>query len=114
MWGYAFLILAFLLAISFIYQMEYGRKPRENRICIQVVTPAKNTQTGEIKDFPTPCDVPEGWEALPNNNPSSNAGGTENSAELCIQVVVSARHKVTGEIREFPTPCHVTKEWEPI
>lgn len=30
-------------------------------VCIQVITPAKNQQTGECKDFPTPCDVPEGW-----------------------------------------------------
>ncbi len=29
--------------------------------CIQVITPAKNTQTGEVRDFPTPCDIPEGW-----------------------------------------------------
>lgn len=30
-------------------------------ICIQVITPARNPQTGECKQFPTPCDVPEGW-----------------------------------------------------
>jgi hypothetical protein len=29
--------------------------------CIQVITPAYNSTTGEVKDFPTPCDVPEGW-----------------------------------------------------
>jgi len=29
--------------------------------CIQVITPAKNPNTGACKDFPTPCDVPEGW-----------------------------------------------------
>ncbi len=34
------------------------------RACIQVITPAKNLTTGEIKDFPTPCDVPEGWQKL--------------------------------------------------
>lgn len=32
--------------------------------CIQVITPARNPQTGEVKDFPTPCDVPEGWEVI--------------------------------------------------
>jgi hypothetical protein len=31
--------------------------------CIQVIQPAKNPKTGEIRDFPTPCDVPEGWQA---------------------------------------------------
>lgn len=30
-------------------------------VCIQVITPARNLQTGEIRDFPTPCDVPSGW-----------------------------------------------------
>ena len=32
--------------------------------CIQVITAARNPQTGETKDFPTPCDVPEGWTIL--------------------------------------------------
>ncbi|MBX4191820.1 MAG: hypothetical protein KW804_03405, partial [Candidatus Doudnabacteria bacterium] len=29
--------------------------------CIQVIQTAKNPKTGEVRDFPTPCDVPEGW-----------------------------------------------------
>ena len=33
-------------------------------ICIQVITPAKNPLTGECQEFPTPCDVPEGWEKV--------------------------------------------------
>ncbi|MDA2936296.1 DUF5667 domain-containing protein [Patescibacteria group bacterium AH-259-L05] len=33
-------------------------------ICIQVITPAKNPKTGECKNFPTPCDVPEHWETV--------------------------------------------------
>ncbi len=32
--------------------------------CIQVITPAKNLTTGEVVDYPTPCDVPEGWEVV--------------------------------------------------
>lgn len=31
------------------------------RACIQVITPARNPLTGECRNFPTPCDVPEGW-----------------------------------------------------
>ena len=30
--------------------------------CIQVIAPARNPLTGECRNFPTPCDVPEGWE----------------------------------------------------
>lgn len=32
--------------------------------CARVVTPAWNPETGELNDFPTPCDVPEGWETV--------------------------------------------------
>ena len=34
-------------------------------ICIQVVTYARNPITGECRSFPTPCDVPDGWEKVP-------------------------------------------------
>lgn len=66
LWGYAFLGLTFLLAVGFIYQMEYNNKPQESQICIQVITPARNPYTGETKDFPTPCDVPDEWEVVSN------------------------------------------------
>lgn len=36
----------------------------ENEICIQVITPARNPETGEVVEFPTPCDVPDGWEPV--------------------------------------------------
>jgi hypothetical protein len=64
LWGYAFLVLAFLLAVALLYQFEYGRRPVENQVCIQVVTKAFNPKTGEVKEFPTPCDVPEGWQNI--------------------------------------------------
>ncbi|MFA5840664.1 MAG: hypothetical protein WC847_00075 [Candidatus Paceibacterota bacterium] len=31
-------------------------------MCAQVITRARNIETGEEKDFHTPCDVPVGWE----------------------------------------------------
>jgi hypothetical protein len=40
-----------------------------DRVCIQVVTPAVNPETGEIREFPTPCDVPETWERIQNDIP---------------------------------------------
>lgn len=33
-------------------------------ICAQVITSAKNPETGEVVDYPTPCDVPEGFEVV--------------------------------------------------
>lgn len=38
----------------------YGCK----QVCAQVITPAKNSATNECKEFPTPCDVPTGWEKV--------------------------------------------------
>ena len=32
--------------------------------CIQVITYGKNPGTGQCKEFPTPCDVPNGWESF--------------------------------------------------
>jgi hypothetical protein len=29
--------------------------------CVQVIQPARNPKTGEVREFPTPCDVPDGW-----------------------------------------------------
>lgn len=40
----------------------------KDKICIQVITPAKNPETGETEDFPTPCDVPEGWKIIDSSN----------------------------------------------
>lgn len=42
---------------------------KNNDVCIQVITPARNPDTGEIQEFPTPCDVPEGWEPVQNDIP---------------------------------------------
>ncbi len=32
--------------------------------CIQVLAPARNPLTGECRVFPTPCDVPPGWQTV--------------------------------------------------
>lgn len=52
-------------ASSVIYPEDLLIKEKEAMVCVQVIAPARNTITGEVKYFPTPCDIPEGWEALP-------------------------------------------------
>lgn len=87
LWGYAFLGLTFLLIVGFIYQMEYRNTPIESRICIQVVTTARSPYSGETKDFPTPCDVPEGWEVVPgvyNEIPGLDVGEPSDSGSRLI------------------------------
>ncbi|MDE2019490.1 MAG: hypothetical protein KGJ13_04030 [Patescibacteria group bacterium] len=38
--------------------------PLPGTMCAQYVVKAKNAATGEIHDFPTPCEVPPGWEPV--------------------------------------------------
>lgn len=48
-------------------------KPVSGPICIQVITPAKKIATDgaeECREFPTPCDVPEGWKKVDSCGPT--------------------------------------------
>ena len=49
-------------------------------ICAQVITPAQNPETGECREFPTPCDVPEGW-VIVDSCPSVDTDLTGNLVE---------------------------------
>jgi hypothetical protein len=39
-------------------------KIKEELLCAQIITSATNTTTGEIIDFPSPCDVPKNWTTI--------------------------------------------------
>jgi len=45
-------------------ERERKHEKRKDVACIQVITRARNPKTGKVRDFPTPCDVPKGWEIL--------------------------------------------------
>ncbi len=40
-----------------------GSTSSNDQMCAQVITNAKNSHTGEIKEFPNAC-LPAGWESL--------------------------------------------------
>jgi len=44
-----------------IEMKEHNPKAKQPEACIQVITPAKNPQTGECREFSTSCNVPAGW-----------------------------------------------------
>lgn len=86
------LIIGLLAAAGYWAYEQYGQSARDNvsplpknpaeenqtEVCIQVITPARNAKTGEVQDFPTPCDVPEGWikiESKPEEKPISDMRG---------------------------------------
>lgn len=85
--------------------------------CIQVITFAENPETGECEMFPTPCDVPEGWELCDfpvvfSDATDATASAAEKGGHVCIQVITYAEHPGTGECIAFPTPCDVPKGWQ--
>ncbi|MBI2134258.1 hypothetical protein HYU11_06300, partial [Candidatus Woesearchaeota archaeon] len=46
---------------NFAYNTYSHEINEKGKICTQVITNARNPYNGECKEFPTPCDVPEGW-----------------------------------------------------
>lgn len=68
-----------LIGLAFMYAQRGPGAPdarvptvpqvEEPRVCAQAITPARNPETGQIREFPTPCDVPEGWEVIENDIP---------------------------------------------
>lgn len=51
--------------------------PENNEVCIQVITSARDPKTGAIREFPTPCDVPDGWETVQNDVPTLDDYGPQ-------------------------------------
>lgn len=62
--GYLFLAVVGAAIVAGVYWWQYGQDRSQDEVCIQVIQRARNPQTGEIRDFSTPCDVPEGWEKI--------------------------------------------------
>lgn len=71
--GVALIGLAFMYASKTPQESGMPLPPspttEEPTLCAQVITPARNPETGDIREFPTPCDVPEGWEVIQNDIP---------------------------------------------
>jgi len=82
-------------------------------VCAQVITHAYNPTTQEEKDFPTPCDVPEGWiVGTPTVVDENGSNLDQNGSEVvCTQVITHAYNPATLEERDFPTPCAVLDGW---
>jgi hypothetical protein len=51
------------------HEQEVLEPAPQGAFCAQVITPAVNPETGDIVEYPTPCDVPEGWEVIQNEVP---------------------------------------------
>ena len=80
--GKNILIIVLFIALSYLgYQYVQTQRTRpvtqpteqvekkSGELCAQVITPARDPNTGTITEFPTPCDVPDGWERIENDVP---------------------------------------------
>ncbi len=76
--------------------------------CIQVIAPAVDPDTGTCQEFPTPCDVPDGWIDVD----SCDDVDAYLEPEECMQVVTYGVDPDTGTCHEFPTPCDVPDGWK--
>lgn len=58
-----------------------SQNSKNPQLCIQVITSAKDPKSGQCRDFPTPCDVPAGWEKVQKcsfDNEEKFCGGIAN------------------------------------
>lgn len=60
--GAVLVVLAIFIGIDLLNGKSTSGNPDTDQPCAQVVTEARNPATGEVREFPTPCDVPDGWE----------------------------------------------------
>ena len=63
------IIIGYFALPSPVAQAPQNGERSDDTFCIQVITPARNPDTGEIREFATPCDVPEQWEIIQNEVP---------------------------------------------
>lgn len=66
------LIGGFYAFNSYIYHEK--KADSEGKMCAQVLTDARDPSTGHVETFPTPCDVPDGWEVLTGENTTFQRG----------------------------------------
>ncbi len=68
-------------------------------VCAQVITPAKDPATGECMEFPTPCDVPEGWitvESCEQAGESDTSVDEEEKSKAIYYILILAALIVAG------------------
>ncbi|PIR85435.1 hypothetical protein COU15_00670 [Candidatus Kaiserbacteria bacterium CG10_big_fil_rev_8_21_14_0_10_45_20] len=63
------IIIGYFVLPSPVAEAPENNSNTDNTVCIQVITPARNPETREIREFPTPCDVPSDWEIIRNEIP---------------------------------------------
>ena len=55
-----------LINAKIVRNVSLLKRDIENRkkICVQILVKAQHEKTGEIKEFPTPCAIPDNWKII--------------------------------------------------
>lgn len=82
--------------------------------CMQVITYGTDPETGECKEFPTPCDVPDGWDAshepCAEEDDDETGNECESSAE-CVTAGCSGTICQHQDAEDFATTCEWQEEY---
>ena len=98
-------------------KMGEGRRRQWFRTCrgskvSQVIVYGTHPETGECRQFPTPCDVPEGWEVsyegCPGDQEGKGEAGECESDDDCF--VGGCSGQVCSSDEEVMTTCEWREE----
>src|SRR5438552_2581532 len=67
---FLFVLVAIPATVALLKQQQDIRNRAQTSCFIEVPISAKNTTTGECREFSSPCDVPEHWDYTPSCNPT--------------------------------------------
>jgi len=79
--------------------------------CVQVITPAYNPQTGECKEFPTPCDVPQGWVRTDKCQTYEEIRNRDNQRVSDLRILANYLTLYFVQKGEFPSAPDTSDSW---
>lgn len=75
--------------------------------CVQVITRARHPETGEVRTFPTPCDVPDGWV---KTGPTSGGGNHSVLENLVIAIREDVKRLPGAQVSDVRQVLETTTE----
>lgn len=86
-------------------------------LCAQVVTWAKDPNSGACCQYGTPCSAPAGWKQFGTEDACEKAATcpaptTSFAPGGCSAVVIWAKDPASGSCCQYPDPCSAPEGWE--
>lgn len=93
-----YIAIAVVVIVGAFLLFAPASAPNGGKACPEVIVWAKDPVTGEVKTFPTPCDVPEGWVSATQDDisPASPSVGVEVPSGIAVEPVTVYTVRVTA------------------